>query len=204
MLTTNLSTRPFYNERAVRALLLAALLAILALTAFNVWWGLSLRGEEQRLSARATDARARAAQLREEAGRMTAEIDPREMEAVANAAAEANNVIAQRAFSWTALLADLEATLPDTVRVTSVQPRAENGVVRVALNVEAANAEALALFMDALEERGTFSEVLPRGQVISEEGVEAGIEATYTAPPADAPAAKTASTRTRRNTGGAS
>ena len=30
MLTTNLSTRPFYNERAVRALLLAALLAILA------------------------------------------------------------------------------------------------------------------------------------------------------------------------------
>ena len=126
------------------------------------------------------------------------------MQAVATAAPEANNVIAQRAFSWTALLTDLEATLPDNVRVTSVQPRVENGVVRVALNVEAANAEALALFMDALEERGTFSEVLPRGQVISEEGVEAGVEATYTAPPANAPAAKTASTRTRRETGGPS
>jgi Tfp pilus assembly protein PilN len=204
MLTTNLSTRPFYNERSVRALLLAALLAILALTVFNVWWALSLRGEEQRLSARATEARARAGQLREEARGMTAQIDPRQMEAVANAASEANDVIAQRAFSWTALLADLEATLPDNVRVTSVQPRAERGVIRVALNVEAATPEALALFMDALEERGTFSNVLPRGQVTSEEGLEAGIEATYTAPPADAAAAKTASTRTRRDTGGAS
>jgi len=199
MLTTNLSTRPFYNERAVRALLLAALLAILALTAFNVWWALSLRGEEQRLSARATEARARAGQLREEARRMTAQIDPRQMDAVANAASEANDVIAQRAFSWTALLGDLEATLPDNVRVTSVQPRAENGVIRVALSVEAASAEALAIFMDALEERGTFSNVLPQGESISEDGIEAGIDATYTAPDAGAPAEKTA---VRRSEGG--
>jgi hypothetical protein len=77
MLTTNLSTRPFYNERSVRALLLAALLAILALTVFNVWWALSLRSEEQRLSARATEARARAGQVRGEARGMTAPIDPR-------------------------------------------------------------------------------------------------------------------------------
>jgi hypothetical protein len=193
MLTTNLSTRPFYNERAVRGLLLAALAAVLALTAFNVWWALSLRGEEQRLSARATEARARAGQLRTEARQMTAQIDPREMEAVAGAAAEANDVIAQRAFSWTALLTDLEATLPDNVRDPPVQPRAEWGEIRGALSVVAAGPEALALFWAALEERGTFSQVLPRGQTTTEEGLEAGIEATYTAPRTDAPTDKTAS-----------
>ena len=35
MLRTNLSTRPFYNERAVQMALVAAAVLILAVTAFN-------------------------------------------------------------------------------------------------------------------------------------------------------------------------
>ena len=36
MIRTNLSTRPFYNERAVRLWLLLGAIAVLAATAFNV------------------------------------------------------------------------------------------------------------------------------------------------------------------------
>ena len=35
MLRTNLATRPFYNERAVRTLLALLLLLVIALTAFD-------------------------------------------------------------------------------------------------------------------------------------------------------------------------
>ncbi len=37
MLRANLSTRPFYNERAVHILIAAAALVVLALTAVNVF-----------------------------------------------------------------------------------------------------------------------------------------------------------------------
>ena len=123
MLTTNLSTRPFYNERAVRTAISVLLALVLLLTAFSVYRALSLRAEEQALSARATQALSEAERLRTDANRMTAQIDPKELAAVSEAASEANDVIAQRAFSWNALLADLEATLPANVRVTAVQPR---------------------------------------------------------------------------------
>ena len=52
MLRGNLSTRPFYNERAVQALLggLAVVLALLSL--FTVWQFVALTGQQRELSAR--------------------------------------------------------------------------------------------------------------------------------------------------------
>ena len=179
MLTTNLSTRPFYNERAVRGLLLGMLLLVLVLTAFNAVRAVSLRNEERSLSARATQATAEAARLRTEAQQMTGQIDPKELAAVSAAATEANDVIAQRTFSWVALLADLEATVPDNVRVTSIDPRVEEGIMRVTFYVEADSPEQLALFMNGLERRGSFSDVLPRTQHQAEDLLEATVEGTY-------------------------
>src|SRR5204863_2064522 len=93
MLKTNLATKPFYNERAVRNGLIAMLLLVVALTAFNAVRAISLRNEEGTLSARATQALADANRLRADARRMTAQIDPREMATVSAAASEANNAI---------------------------------------------------------------------------------------------------------------
>ena len=184
MLTTNLSTKPFYNERAARIAIGLVLLLALMLTAFSVFRALSLRAEEQALSARATQARSEAQRLRAEANRTTAQIDPKELAAVSEAAAEANDVIAQRTFSWGALLADLEATLPPNVRVTAVQPRVENGVFKVTIDVEATNFEELAAFAEALDARGSFPEVLPRGHSLTEDVITASIDTTYQPRPA--------------------
>jgi Tfp pilus assembly protein PilN len=179
MLTTNLSTRPFYNERAVRTAVGVVLVLVLLLTAFSVFRALSLRAEEQALSVRATQALSEAERLRADANRMLAQIDPKELAAVSEAAAEANDVIAQRTFSWNALLTDLEETLPPNVRVTSVQPRVAKGVITLTIDVEAMNAEELAAFMKALDARGSFAQVLPRGQNMFEGVIAASIETTY-------------------------
>src|SRR5688572_3887122 len=179
MLTTNLSTRPFYNERAVRTAISVALALVLLLTAFSVYRALSLRAEEQALSARATQALSEAERLRADANRMMAQIDPKELAAVSEAASEANDVIAQRAFSWNALLADLEETLPANVRVTAVQPRVEKGVIKLTLDVEAMSPEELSAFMKALDARGSFQQVLPRNQSLFEDVISASIDTTY-------------------------
>lgn len=183
MLTTNLSTRPFYNERAVRILLGLLLLLVLAVTAFQAVRALSLRAEEQALGARAAQALAEADRLRNEAATMVAQIDPKEQAAIAAAVVEVNGVIDQRTFSWNTLLKEVEATIPANVRVTAVEPRVEKGIITVSMSVEAMSAEELATFMNALESKGAFTAVLPNDQTTAEDDViDAVIEGIYTLP----------------------
>jgi Tfp pilus assembly protein PilN len=186
MIGTNLSTRPFYNVRAVRAVLGLVALLVAVVTVVNIARVVSLRASEGTLSARATDALEDANSLRAEALSMRAQIDPRELEAIAAAARDANEVLERRAFSWSVFLGQLEATLPDDVRVTAVQPYVEGGAVQVSMVVEAQSAEHLAEFMDALEDQSTFTSVLPPETRNAADGIiDATIVARYI-PPAPA------------------
>jgi hypothetical protein len=190
MLRANLSTRPFYNERAVRLALGSGGIVLLALTLFNVFQVIALRDEERDLSARATQARADASRLRADAQRVRAQIDPKELEVVSAAAREANALIEQRAFSWVELLAQIERTLPANVRVIDVQPTVDgNGVVSVSMGVEARSNEAIAAFTEALETDSTFRNVLPLDNTEAEDGlIDARVEGVYVPPSHDAPA----------------
>ena len=126
MLRTNLATRPFYNVRAVQVVLGLAVAIVIGLTAFNVIQIVRLGASQSTLGRpRRRRRRGKRARLRAEADRIRAQIDPQELQVVANAAREANAIIDQRAFSWTDLLAEFEATLPADVRITAVQPRLE-------------------------------------------------------------------------------
>ena len=49
MLRTNLSTRPFYNERAVHVCLALSAILVVALTVFNLWEIYSLSGRDARV-----------------------------------------------------------------------------------------------------------------------------------------------------------
>ena len=184
MLRTNLSTRPFYNVRAVHATLGALAMIVLAITIFNVAQTLSLTARQSSLGARASEAEAEATRLRGEAARVRAQIDPKELEIVSAAAREANEIIDQRAFSWTNLFAQLETTLPDDVRVTAVQPRIDKeGSFIVSIAVEARRIEDLDAFIEALERESTFRSVLPKDERTTEEGlIEAIVEGTYVPP----------------------
>jgi len=56
----NLSTRPFYNDRAVHALLALAAAAVLAVSAFNLWEVYVLSGRHAELQGRIAQAHASA------------------------------------------------------------------------------------------------------------------------------------------------
>jgi Tfp pilus assembly protein PilN len=129
------------------------------------------------------DAEAQAARLLAEAERTRGQIDPQELQTVADAAREANAIIDRRVFSWTELFERLEATLPSDVRITAVRPSLDpDRLFRVRVAVEARRAEDLDAFIEALEQGGTFREALATQEMTGVDGViEAAIEATYAA-----------------------
>ena len=183
MLRTNLATRPFYNVRVVHVVLGLAVAIVIGLTAFNGIQIMRLGASQSTLGARAAEAGREAARLRAEAVRIRAQIDPQELQVVANAAREANAIIDQRAFSWTDLLSEFEATLPSDVRITAVQPRLEKTSFVVGIGVEARRSEDLDAFIEALEQRGSFHNVLSIQEQTNTEGlIEAVIEGAYVPP----------------------
>ena len=181
MIRTNLSTRPFYNVRAVQVALGAVALVVLVVTVFNVAQIIRLSASQRTLGAQAQAAEQDAARLRAEAAEIRQRIDPKELEIVAVAAREANAIIDQRTFSWTDLFTHLEATLPADVRATEITPRPASSLVGI--RVQARSVEDLGEFIDGLEKTGAFHDVLPKSEVTMENDViEADIDARYTQP----------------------
>ena len=171
MLRSNLSTRPFYNERAVHLLLVLGAVLVLAFTIFNVSRIVSLSRENTDLVVRAGDEEARARQQRAVAARTRQSLDPKVIDTVSASAREANAIIDRRLFSWTELFNYLETTLPDDVRITSVRPQAESGgTVKLLFTVIGRRVEDVDRFMDALEATRAFKDVLSIDERTLEDG----------------------------------
>jgi hypothetical protein len=182
MLRTNLSTRPFYNARAVRAVLLVLAVVVAGLTVYNAVRIVALLSSQSTLGANQAEARREAQRLRREAARIGSQIDRDELAVVAAAAREANTLIDQRAFSWTDLMAQFETTLPQDVRIRVVQPRLDNGRFVVSIAVQGQSPEDIDAFIEALEQSGKFRDVLPSVQSTSDDGlIEATIQGIYLA-----------------------
>jgi hypothetical protein len=177
----NLSTRPFYNERAVNTALALALAVVLAVTAFNLWRVYLLSGRHAQLQARITQAEQKARQFREQASRIRASINGRELEATVAAAREANALIERRVFSWTEVLNQFETTLPASVRISSVRPRVErDGSMVVDVVVLGRSVEAVDTFIENLERGGAFTSVLSTDEFVNDAGlIQASIEGRY-------------------------
>jgi Tfp pilus assembly protein PilN len=189
VLRSNLSTRPFYNERVVHLLIALAGAIVLAITLRNVVRVIELSRHNTELTGRISADRSEADRLSSEAARTRRGIDPKELTLVAAAAREANSLIDQRTFSWTAFFNQIEATLPPDVMLVSVRPSIEHGQTKVSLVVLGRTTEDIDEFMEKLEATGTFEHVLPRQQEPTENGLQRQIvDAVYV--PGDAEPAK--------------
>ena len=192
MLRMNLSTRPFYNERAAQFVLGAVALLIAALTVFNAVQYRSLSVRHTQLLGQVEDAERRATTLRGDAERARQNVDRAQLLTVAAAAREANGLIDQRAFSWTELLNRLEATLPADVRIQSIRPSTDrDGNMTVTMLVLGRRAEDIEQFVEQLETTGAFRHLYSRTETTNPEGLlEATLEGWYlveTAVPAPKP-----------------
>jgi hypothetical protein len=181
VLRTNLSTRPFYNERIVHLLILLAGVIVLTITLFNVVKVVNLSRQNTELSTLVGHDRAEAERLTREAARIRRGINQNELTVVAAAAREANALIDQRTFSWTAFFNHLEATLPPDVMLVSVRPTVDRGGTRVSMVVLGRTANDIDEFIEKLEATGAFEKILARQTDKSEDGLNrAVLDAVYT------------------------
>jgi Tfp pilus assembly protein PilN len=181
MIRTNLSTRPFYNERAVRVWLLAVAAVVVLATAFNVTRVLRYSQSDSELAKRASADEARAGMLRQQAAELRATVDPKEVAFASVEAHQANELIDRRTFSWTDLLNRLETTQPDDVRLVAVRPRVEkDGRIVLAINVVSKSVTDVEKFMQNLEETGAFASLRPVDEQVNEEGlIETTLQSDY-------------------------
>ena len=183
MIRTNLSTRPFYNERAVQLVLLGAALVVLAATLFNVTRILQLSRQDTRLATQAASDEVRARDLLASAARRRATVDPRTLELASVDARQANDLIDRRTFSWTELFNRFEMTEPDDVRITSVRPKIDpkRGTV-VMVTVMAKSVEDVNQFIDRLEATGVFAQLAKLEEHLEENQLwQAILEGVYKA-----------------------
>jgi Tfp pilus assembly protein PilN len=180
MLRSNLSTRPFYNERAVHLGLALAALAILAVTIVNVVEVVRLSRENTALSARIRDDRGLADDFARKARSTRQGINQSELKLVVAAAREANTLIENRTFSWTELFNHLESTLPPDVMLTSVRPTIDETGTKITMTVVARSRVDAEEFMDKLEATGAFENILPRQDSVNDEGLtQVTVETMY-------------------------
>ena len=190
MLRTNLSTRPFYNERAVHLLLALAGVIVVALTAFNALRIITLSRQNTDLSSVIKRDHDEAQRLSREAQRIRAGINQNELEATARAAGVANTLIDQRTFSWTEFFNHIEQTLPPDVMLTSVRPSFTDNVTTIQMTVLGRRSEDLDEFMEKLEATGAFEDVLPAQRDTTDDGLDRILlESVYTGVLPEEPAA---------------
>jgi Tfp pilus assembly protein PilN len=185
MLRTNLSTRPFYNERAVHAIAGVLALILLAVTAWQVSRVVRLSRTKTELNAAIRRDTNETEYRAKEAEQIRRGLNQAELTAVATAAREANDLIAQRTFSWTGLFNQLEATLPEDVILTSVHPEFKDGETVVNLDVQGRQSGEIDAFWDRLEKTGSFHKIQWSNVDVSEEGLHRiQMTAVYTEPAA--------------------
>jgi hypothetical protein len=170
MLRGNLSTRPFYNERAVQAGLAGLAVVLGLLTVFTAWQLVALTSRQRELSSRIAADESRAASLRREAQQVRGRVDPRALEATVRATNEANAVIDQRTFSWTALFNVIERTIPADVRLRAATPSFDRDTLIIRFVVNATRVESVGVFLDRLETAGAFAGLRSVDEQVLEDG----------------------------------
>jgi hypothetical protein len=192
VIRTNLATRPFYNERAVYAWLIAAALLVVAASIFNVTRVLRYSKSDTQLASEAQRDEARAADLRRQASQLRASVDVHQLDVASASARQANELIDRRTFSWTELFNRFETTLPDEVRVASVRPSVDKtGSILLVISVVARGIDDVNQFMQNLESTGAFAALVPVEDHFNEQGLLLStLEAHYVPDPTKPPAPK--------------
>jgi hypothetical protein len=190
MLRTNLSTHPFYNERAVHVAAGIVAIAVLALTAWQAARVVRLSRYKTELNATISRDRNEAEAAARQAQETRRGLDQKQLMALSAAATEANDLIAQRTFSWTQLFNEIEATLPDDVMLMGVHPDIKDGVTSLHMDVQGRSEDVIDSFWDRLEKTGQFHDVAWSNVTVLDDGLQRMVmSTTYTsAPPAARPA----------------
>jgi type IV pilus assembly protein PilN len=145
-ISVNLASRPFVELRPLYAKLR---LAVVAFGLLAVVLGVAHRALNTKANASAAKMnalKARTLQYQQERQRNEARMRQPQNRAVLDRSQFLNAVFAQKSFSWTAVMMDLERVLPAGVQVTSIEPStSKSGEVNIRLRVRGERDRAVEL-----------------------------------------------------------
>ncbi len=182
MINTNLATRPFYNDTAVRLWIAVLAVVVIAASIFNVTRLTSYSHDDTTQARQAIQDEERAAALRARATQLRASVNTTQMDAAAIEASQANELIDRRTFSWTELFNHFEETLPAEVRITSVRQRSgDTAGTGILITIVARSVDDVYEFTEKLKATHAFSDLLVRDETMDEttNQLSAAIEGSY-------------------------
>lgn len=171
-LHVNLASRPYRDRR--RFLLVAGtlLVVVLLLTANNAWTAFDYLSNTETVRDEITTLEARLAQVRSQTATAQGTIEKIDQTELNRRISYVNAQIAERAFSWNALLNDLERVLPDDVRIIQLNPAfAPGGSVDLSLTLEAKSQEGIIRLLDRMIADGSFARAFPQSEQLTDSGI---------------------------------
>lgn len=190
MLRTNLSSRPFYNERLASFVIALAGVIAIAVAVVSVQQILSLSSVRTALRDQIANDESMARRADVETVALQKTINAATLKGLAVSTQRANSLIDERTFSWTVFFGLIEKTLPNDVRVVSVAPIIDKNGVLVVMTAVSKRPEDLARFIEGLQGTGAFYDVLPRQEDSTDDGSRrTSLEMRYLPPKTAAPAA---------------
>ena len=170
--TGNLSTRPFYNERLVSAILGVLLITVMIAAAVGIGYAISLSSQYEALTSRAQRNDSEAKALKKALSVVQNEASAKEIDLIAKATREVEDAVARRMFSWTKLFNRIEKTLPADVMITAIRPDFfDNQTVSLSLDLVGRSVGAIDAFVENLEQSGGFTKLLIRQEELTDAGM---------------------------------
>jgi Tfp pilus assembly protein PilN len=176
---TNFASSQYTRVRFIAAGLYAASILGLVLGAMMWWWATEHRREVAVLQENVSRVQQQASLVRDDLrGVGFSPDDPASVEALTKQVAALNQMLEGKAFSWTALLNDLEAAIPRNVSVSSIRPDLRTRTLT--LDGVALTLQDVTALMTALQGGGRFTDVFLQQQRITENNrTEFTIQSTY-------------------------
>lgn len=161
----NLASRPYRDYRPVYAVVVAMslLTAFLMLNNIDTWYRFRRETGSTRAKIAQLEGQTRQEKQREEiAERQLKRLD---LPALNAQTRFINAKLAERAFSWSVLLDELESVLAQDVRLLSVAPAfAGDGTISLALNLESKSPQGMITTINRMHADPQFSSPFPKGE----------------------------------------
>ena len=184
----NLASKPFFNNRRFYAVSLLLGLVFVVLSAANLFLYLAHRSQSLRLNRELAEQTAEAGRLEQEQQEIWARLQRPETEDFLNLVEYLNPLIAQRTFSWTRFLNQMENLVPHQLQIVAITPRIAESEIVVEIYCNARSGADYIEFISRLESDPDFYQVNLMTEDVSKSpnfvGKHYGLQVKYRAQPA--------------------
>ncbi len=184
----NLASKPFFNNRRFYAASLLLGLVFVVLSAANLFLYLAHRSQSLRLNRELAEQTAEAGRLEQEQQEIWARLQRPETEDFLNLVDYLNPLIAQRTFSWTRFLNQMENLVPHQLQIVAITPRIAESEIVVEIYCNARSGADYIEFISRLESDPDFYQVNLMTEDVSKSpnfvGKHYGLQVKYRAQPA--------------------